>query len=166
MYFLLGAELFMSSGIDAVNLGRSGGMETVSTLTGRIPLWKTLMSAVHQRPLVGHGYDTFLIGENLIRVSDEVQGWIATSTHSGYMGTLLGLGYIGAVALVLILILSVTKSISLARRNPEYAFVAAVLVWLIFNLYTEDQILTRPLFPVFVWMIMLARLFFLEQKRR
>ena len=47
--------------------------------------------------------------------------------------------------------------------NPDwlkelYAFAAAVLVWLIINLILEDQLLTRPYFPVFVWMILLAKL--------
>jgi hypothetical protein len=104
------------------------------------------------------------MAENLVWISERL-GWATPSTHSGYFATLGGLGYIGAVPLVLILILSVTMSISLARRNPDYIFVAVVLVWLICNLVTEGQVLTRPYFPVFVWMIMLARLGFIREKR-
>ncbi|MFC1843885.1 O-antigen ligase family protein [Thermodesulfobacteriota bacterium] len=164
IYFLLGHE-FWSFFDNVTSLGRGGGIQ-IGSLTGRTPLWESLLHAIDQRPVAGYGYDItfFTRVENLIGLKKEL-GWVAGSPHSGYLVTLLGLGYIGTVPLVLILILSVTKSINLARRNPEYAFVVAVLVWLIFNLVTEDQVLTRPYFPVFVWMIMLARLGFIREKR-
>ena len=164
MYFLLGNE-FMGFSENTINLGRSGGMQTARTLTGRIPLWENLLILVDLRPLHGYGYDSFLMGKNLIWITENI-GWATPSTHSGYFATLGGLGYIGAVPLVLILILSVTMSIRLALRNSEYAFMVAVLVWLILNLVTESDLLTRPFFPVFVWMIMLARLGFIREKSR
>jgi exopolysaccharide production protein ExoQ len=157
MYLILGSG-FMSFGGKALTLGRFGQIETTTTLTGRTPLWTEVMILVNQRPFVGYGYDSFLF--ELI----EMTGGGFSSAHSGYMTTLGGLGYIGGVLLVLILFLSVKMSIGLARRNPEYAFVAAILVWLIINLILEDQILTRPFFPVFVWMILLARLGFRREE--
>jgi O-antigen ligase len=122
------------------------------------------MILVDQRPFVGYGYESFLTGQNLVWLYKKIR-WATPSVHSGYIYTLGGLGYIGGVLLVLILLLSVKKSIGLARRNPEYAFVAAVFVWLSINLIIEDQILTRPYFPVFLWMILLARLGFIREKR-
>ena len=163
MYFLLDNE-FMGFSQNAINLGRSGGMETAGTLTGRTPLWKAVMSLVDQRPFLGYGYEASLTLQNLIFI-EEIVGWKTPSPHSGYLSILAGLGYIGAVTLVLILFLSVKMSIGLAKRNSEYAFIAAILVWLIFNLVTEEKVLTRPFFPAFVWMIMLARLGFIRQKR-
>ena len=161
MYFYLGYE-FMDISLNTINLGR--GVETVQSLTGRTPLWEKVMILVDQRPFAGYGYDSLLTGQNLLWITGQI-AWATPSTHSGYLTTLGGLGYIGAVTLVLILILSVKMSISLARRNPDYAFIAAVLVWLSSNLYTEEQILTRPYFVVFVWMILLARLGFIREKR-
>ena len=158
MYFLLGYDESLSM----INLGRSAG--DAKTLTGRRPLWEKILLLVDQRPFVGYGYDSVLTSQNLTWIKGQIN-WATPSPHSGYIATLGGLGYIGAVTLVLILILSVKMSISLARRNPEYAFIAAVLVWLSSNLYTEEQILTRPYFVVFVWMILLARLGFIREKR-
>jgi O-antigen ligase len=161
MYFLLGHE-FKDESLSMINLGRS--VETVQSMTGRRPLWEKVMLLVHYRPFTGYGYDSVLVSKNLIWIKEQLS-WATPSPHSGYIATLGGLGYIGAVTLVLILILSVKMSISLARRNPEYAFITAVLVWLISNMFTEEQILTRPYFVVFVWMILLARLGFIREKR-
>jgi len=162
VYFFFGNELLGVSD-KIITLGRVGEIESTNTLTGRIPLWKDLMSLVNQRPLVGFGYDSFLTGENLVWVS-KTMGWATNSPHSGYIGTLGGLGYIGAVPLVLILFLSLTMSIRLVERNSNFAFVAAVLVWLIINLYLEDKILTRPFIPILIWMSMVARLGFIRKE--
>ena len=161
VYFLLGHE-FMDVSQNTISLGREGG--TLKSLTGRRPLWEKVMLLVHYRPFTGYGYDSVLVSQNLTWIKEQLS-WATPSPHSGYIATLGGLGYIGAVTLVLILILSVKMSISLARRNPEYAFITAVLVWLISNMFTEEQILTRPYFVVFVWMILLARLGFIREKR-
>ena len=163
MYLTLGYE-FMGFGEKIITLGRVGEIQTTKTLTGRIPLWSALMEAVHLRPFLGYGYDSFLTSTNLSWITERL-GWATPNTHSGYMSTLGGLGYIGGITLILILFLSVKMSIGLAKRNSEYAFIVAVFVWLILNLVTEDKILTRPYFPVFVWMIMLARLAFIREKR-
>ena len=135
----------------------------MQSITGRIPLWNALNELIDQRPLVGYGFDSFLTGQNLHYITNELN-WASPNTHSGYISTLGGLGYVGVVPLVLILILSVTISIRLAKQNSDFAFTAGVLLWLIFNLYTEDQLLTRPYFPVFVWMIMLAKLGFIREE--
>ena len=162
IYFLLGNQL-MGFTEKVVTLGRVGEIHSMGTLTGRIPLWKAVMQLVNQRPFFGYGYEAFLTSINLVWVSNEL-GWATSSPHSGYINTLGGLGYIGFSTLVLILILSVTKSFRLARLNPEYAFITAIIVWLIFNLYTEDQVLARPYFPVFAWMMILARFGFRRER--
>ena len=161
MYFLLGYE-FKDESLSMINLGRR--VETAKTLTGRMPLWENVLILVDQRPFVGYGYDSVLTSQNITWIKEQIN-WATPSPHSGYIAALGGLGYIGAVPLVLILLLSVTKSIILVKRNSQYAFIVAVLVWLIFNMYTEDKVLVKPYFPVFVWMIMLARLGFIREKR-
>jgi O-antigen ligase len=163
MYFFLGYQVTVGLSDVAVMLGRTGEMQTLGSLTGRIPLWKAVMELVKQSPFLGYGFDSFLVGQNLAWTAENL-GWATPSPHSGYIATLGGLGYTGAVTLVLSLFLSVMKSISLGKRNLDYAFILAVLVWLILNLYTEDQLLGRPYFPVFVWMIMFARLGFIREE--
>ena len=163
MYLLLGYE-FKAYFENVISLNRAGASETYTTLTGRIPLWQNILEIVDLRPFFGFGYDSFLNAANLVWIEDNL-GWATPSAHSGYLQTLGGMGYFGVVTLVLILLLSVKKSIDLARRNSEYAFIVAVLVWLIINMITESDILTRPFFAVFTWMIMLAKLGFIRGER-
>jgi O-antigen ligase len=163
-FILLGNLLFIQLGEKAITLGRGElGLQSMQSLTGRRPLWNALSELINQRPFAGYGYEAFLTGQNLQLITENLN-WAAPNTHSGYISTLGGLGYIGFITFLLILILSLTMSINLFRQNRDYAFIVAVLVWLIFNLFTEDQLLTRPYFPVFVWMIMLARLGFIREK--
>ena len=162
MYFLLGYEITIGLSDIAIMLGRTGESQSLGSLTGRIPIWKAAMELVKQSPFVGYGYDSFLTGQNLAFITEKA--WATPSPHSGYINTLGGLGYIGAVTLVLSLFLSVKKSLGLVKRNSRYAFIVAVLIWLILNIYTEDQLLGRPFFPVFVWMIMLAKLGFIREE--
>jgi O-antigen ligase len=163
LYFLLGYQVTVGFSDIAIMLGRSQESGTLGSLTGRIPLWKAAMELVKQSPLVGYGYDSFLTAQNLSFITKKLN-WVTPSAHSGYINTLGGLGYIGAVPLVLSLFLSVKKSLGLVKRNSRYAFIVAVLIWLIISLYTEDQLLGRPFFPVFVWMIMFARLGFIREE--
>lgn len=147
---------------EAVTLGRGlEGKASVSTLTGRIPLWNECLCYWAKRPLLGYGYNAFLNPHRLRTISHEI-GWVPGSLHSGYIETLLGLGSVGAGTLVLILLLALKNSISLSKRNSEYAFVVAVLVWLCCNLVLEADLITKPTFPTFLCMILLAKLGFVQ----
>jgi len=162
LYFTLGSE-FASHSQQIITLGRTGEFYTYRTLTGRTPLWEASMILINKNPLVGYGYDSFLSGQNVNFMAEKI-GWAANSPHSGFIALLGGLGYIGTVPFVLILIISISISIRLVKRDPDFALIAAVLVWLTINLLTEDQVLSRPFFPVLVWMILVARLGFVREE--
>ena len=159
----------MTSSESVATLGRGDvgevGSEQFNTMSGRTDLWQACLRAANKRPLTGYGYNAFFTPQNMDWIAKENYGWAAATAHSGYIGTLLGVGYIGAVSLVLILFLSVKNSVRLTKRNPEYAFAAAVFVWLCCMLITEEDLLGRPFFQVFVWMILLAKVAFLPEER-
>jgi len=159
-------DVLTNFGINIITVGRGEeGLGSMETLSGRIPLWKECLSSALDRPLLGHGYNSFFAPKNIEPFHKKI-GWVAATPHSGYIGTVLGLGYTGAVALVLILFLSVKISVRLGWRDSDYAFMAAVLVWLCWSIYSEEDLLTRPYFPCFVWMILLAKLGFLPNRAR
>ena len=162
-YFSLG-DVLINNQEKIMMFGREiQSMESISTLTGRIPLWKESLRHIYQHPILGYGYNSFLSPENLISVA-HADGWAAVAPHSGYLEALLGLGIIGAGTLVTILFLSVKTSFSLSKQNPEYAFMATVLVWLCCNLIHESSIITRPFFPNFLCMTLIAKLGFLQKE--
>jgi O-antigen ligase len=143
-------------------LGRSEeGASSVGTLSGRVPLWDKELGYVRARPVLGYGYNAFLSPHNLPAVS-QGSGWVPASPHSGYIGTLLDLGYLGAATFVLVLLLGLKKSLSLARNGPGAAFAAAVMIWLCCNLFLESGIIMEPTLPTFISMVILASLSFRE----
>ena len=97
-------------------LGRGDvASSSLHTFTGRLPLWEEELGYVRTRPVLGYGYNAFLDPRNISAVSQAI-GWVPGSAHSGYIGTLLDLGYVGAATFALVLTLGLKRSVSLARN--------------------------------------------------
>lgn len=68
------------------------------SLTGRIPLWQSLMPFIADRPLLGYGYGTFWVANSpqmiLIR---QLNPWNPPDAHNAYIGVALELGLTGAI---------------------------------------------------------------------
>lgn len=143
---------------EASTLGRGeAAKEQVGDLTGRLPLWKYCFRRSEERPILGWGFNTFISPKNMFEVARNV-GWTPGSTHSGYVDAIMGLGYVGAAALIFFLLAALARAYDLSRRYPEYIFVVSVLIWLYYNLLLEATLITRPSFMSFFCMTLLARL--------
>ena len=66
------------------------------TLTGRIPLWDSVLVAIGKNPLLGYGFNSFWNGENgpSATVVNSV-GWSAPHAHNGFLDLCLDLGVVG-----------------------------------------------------------------------
>jgi len=133
------------------------GEASVETLTGRLPLWSECLRMVARRPLLGYGYNAFLDEDLYVEITKGA-GWPASSPHSGYIEALLGLGVVGAGALVWVLISAMKRAVALSRTNPAYAYLAAVVSWLAVNLVTESYLMTSPQIPTLVAIACLAKI--------
>ncbi len=143
---------------EASTLGRGeAAKESVSDLTGRLPLWKYCFRRSEERPILGWGFNTFISPKNMFEVARNV-GWTPGSTHSGYVDAVMGLGYVGAAVMIFFLLAALARAYDLSRRYPEYIFVVSVLIWLYYNILLEATLITRPSFMSFFCMTMLARL--------
>jgi O-antigen ligase len=161
LWISLGEDLGRTAqSIAALGRGEEGA-SSVSTLSGRVPLWNEELGYVRARPVLGYGYNAFLSPHNLRGVSQN-SGWVPASPHSAYIGTLLDLGYLGAATFVLVLLLGLRRSLSLARNGPGAAFAAAVMIWLCCNLFLESGIIMEPTLPTFISMVIFASLSFKE----
>ncbi len=162
--YLVFGDLLLHYGVEASTLGRGrAAKESVTSLTGRIPLWLECFKWLEERPLQGYGFNSFVSPENITLIARHI-GWIPNSIHSGYIDALMGLGFIGAGSLITFLVLSLKKAYDLSQHIPAYIFVCSVLVWLYYNLFLEANLITRPMFMTFFCMIILARLAFLPEK--
>lgn len=143
---------------EATTLGRGeAAKESVNDLTGRLPLWKYCFRRSEERPILGWGFNTFVSPNNLVDIERNV-GWAPSSIHSGYIDAVMGLGYVGAAALIFFLFSALARAYSLSRKHSEYIFVFSVLIWLCYNIALEASLITRPSIMSFVCMILLARL--------
>jgi len=161
IFFILGGGEVLTIGI--INVARFGrasqGKIQIVTLTDRVPLWVGCMQFVKERPMLGYGYNAFLTTSHSIRLANIV-GWNPGSPHNGFLEILLGLGLIGLVVFLLVLFFAFKIAISLAKEDFRYIYFLAVFVWLCINLITEALLITRPIFPNFLCMVLFAKLAF------
>ncbi len=78
---------------DVVTMGRQ---ESISSLTGRIPLWQELLKAAEDRPFWGYGFGGFWSEKN-IRKYSEMFAWQIPHAHNAYLDIVLSTGIIGLV---------------------------------------------------------------------
>lgn len=142
----------------AVLLGRVSS--PVVELSGRLPLWQVCLESVSKHPLLGYGYGGFWTGSRTVEISKMLH-WVPSDAHSMYLNSLLNLGAIGALALLFIFLLGINRSISLYRKvaDPHFAFAAVILLFCAVDGVMES-ITSQPELPLFLCMLVLARLGF------
>lgn len=139
-------------------LGRTGATEDASTLTGRTPVWETLIGYAVARPLTGYGYGSFWTPARIQAISEE-QGWVVTDSHLGYLDVLLQVGIVGAVLFILVQILAIRRYWQLykATHDPDYAFAYAFLIFIQCNMFLAS-VLTVANITTFLWILLLIRI--------
>lgn len=133
----------------------SEGVASVSTLTGRLPLWQACIDYAVRRPWLGYGYNSFLSPQLLLAVPDS-SGWMS-SPHSGYIGTFLELGAVGVVLLCLTLLLCIRRSFRILGAQPDQSFTLSVLVWFAVNLGSESLLFTNVAFSSLLVLILIYK---------
>ena len=142
-------------------MGRSAdAKEMAGSFSGRTYLWLECLRDAVNNPIFGYGYNSFLGPKNINRIADKV-GWTPNSPHSAYVDTTVGLGFVGLFVLVAILYLAWRDASRLAAKNPDYTFVMAVMVWLIFNAILEADPISGPTFATYYCMVLIAKLAFI-----
>ncbi len=159
-YLLLG-DMLLYYGEEMSTLGRGdAAKESVSNLTGRIPLWTECFRFIIDKPVLGYGFNTFISPTNIETIYRNV-GWLPNSVHSGFMDALMGLGFVGVGAMIISFALTLIRSLLLSKNSVDYIFVTSVLLWLYYNLLLEANLITMPTFMTFFGMILISRLAFL-----
>jgi exopolysaccharide production protein ExoQ len=109
--------LFFDSGGNLVeSLGRD------STMTGRTGIWKAVLS-VSGNPLVGTGFESFWLGERLLRVWDMTAKGIQEA-HNGYLEVYLNLGWIGIGLLGVVIVTGYRNAMAKFRHDPDAGRIA------------------------------------------
>lgn len=104
-----------------------------STFTGRTFIWDFVNSEIARRPLLGWGYQSFWLvgpdGPSFLHA----RGWIKSMphAHSGYLDTMLELGYVGFTFLLIFIIVTLHAIGRMADFEPARAWLVLSLVLLV-----------------------------------
>jgi O-antigen ligase len=113
------------------------------TLTGRTGVWKLVVQAIADRPLLGYGYSAFWQG--LIGASGKIiltLGWAFGYAHDGYLEVLLQVGIVG-LALVVCVLLSGMRDAWIcfqASDDPAVSWYIGILFLTLFYNFDEETL--------------------------
>jgi exopolysaccharide production protein ExoQ len=106
------------------------------TLTGRTGIWDAVL-AVSGNPFLGTGYESFWLGDRLIRVWNMTVDGLQEA-HNGYLELYLNLGWIG-ISLLAGLIVAGYRNVVVALKNDQFSAILrlGLLVAAIIYSFTE-----------------------------
>jgi len=116
------------------------------TLTGRIPVWKSLLGLAFQRPLSGYGYmGFFLAGNPDMEYVWGRGGWTMWEAHNTTIGILLELGLPGLAVSAWVLLATVKHALSASSSDaaPWVGFAAIYIISYAATSFVE-MIMFRP----------------------
>jgi exopolysaccharide production protein ExoQ len=128
------------------------------TFTGRLPLWRALLSEVAARPLLGWGFgDAFWLSDHVQRVW-QVIAWKPGTAHSGFVEILLDTGLVGFAAVLALLGATAVLSARYLRRHPsrDSLFLPMWLVLVVLVNVGENLLATYELFFWLALVVMFA----------
>ena len=128
-------------------LGRS------SNLTGRIPLWESLLPLIKQKLFLGFGYGAFWRGfDGPSALVWKAIGWHPIHAHNGFLDILLDSGVVGFSIFTFGYLLLFVKAIK-RTRYALYLFEVWPLVYLVFLLIYDLTESTLIWYFPFFWII-------------
>ena len=121
-------------------LGRS------DTLTGRTDFWPYLQQAIHDRPILGYGYNAFFQSASgddyLSYYVVQAGGWTPYHAHDSFLQVGLDAGYAGLACLAALLLAALSGGLRYLRseRGVIAAWPLMIVLFTIFGSYTETYI--------------------------
>jgi O-antigen ligase len=138
------------------------------TFTGRSDIWEFALSAVAQKPIIGHGYAAFW-DDVTERQTAKGAEWAVTAAHShnAYLDLAITIGVPGLLLVILIFVLAPLRNFQVAQDDSRSGALAKLFltIWL-FGLYygtTETFLLERQNPIWFMFALSVAGLHFLAR---
>jgi O-antigen ligase len=126
---------------EAGNVAAMGRKQHLSSLTGRLPLWKELWKAAEDRLWLGHGMGAFWNVKSVTKYS-RMFGWHIPHAHNAYLDLILQMGVIGMAMHVIWLV--GTGIVALGRYDrwlrPGDLFVTCFMAFEIVHGISESKL--------------------------
>lgn len=122
------------------------------TLTGRTEVWKAILPFA-QDPILGSGYESFWLGDRLVKIGDMIDSPGINEAHNGYLEIYLNLGWVGLILLGLVIATGLPKVIRAVHsdRDSGHLLLAYFLLALIYN-FTEAAF--KMMSPVWIFFLL------------
>jgi len=165
MIFFVDRSSLLNQSKNLFFLGRKSPYN--ATLTGRIPLWKSTLPYLADRPFRGYGYNSFWTPYHVREIAMRSNFFLSNS-HNGYLENALSLGLPGAFIWVTIFIIAIQKSSGLyiKTKNIVYAFSFCVLVWWSLNMLLESLVQGVYLYKLLIYVILSKLAFQINGKNK
>jgi len=110
------------------------------TLTGRVPLWHSVIDSISRRPLLGYGYAVFWLNTNpeVLHIW-AVNQWEPGKAHNAFLDVMLDLGVGGLAIAVLFLIVSTKRALTWCKQPdaPWAKYVGSMFIVFIVTCFDE-----------------------------
>jgi O-antigen ligase len=134
-----------------------------STFTGRVPLWRELIKMIGLNPVLGFGYTSFWISDQVVELWRRVD-WTPTTAHNGYLDTLMDLGIVGLAVLLLLLIRSYKNIMGVFGEDRAWGALKAVLFFMVvLHNFTETSLGKAN---SLLWLLFLSAILVVKTPRR
>lgn len=115
------------------------------TLTGRTPMWATLVRSIAERPVQGYGYSAFWLGQEgpSAQALAEI-GWETPGAHNGYLDLGLQLGLVGIAIFLAGFVFALSRAFATVRRTQtlEGFWPGLFLAFMLVYNFTETMLAT------------------------
>jgi len=123
-----------------------------ATLTGRTDLWGELIKIGSQRPILGHGFGGFWLG-NLTHNLWDIFSWQPTAGHNGYIDAFLDLGLVGLFLLVIFIIRSYKKMLNSIENKSISKLEITIFIMIVAHNVTESTLMKPTQFLWFLFLL-------------
>jgi len=124
------------------------------TLTGRTDVWRAVLEAIRQRPLLGYGYGFWEMPSNARNNIWLELNWSTPHAHNDWLDATLQLGIVGLSITVVLWLMSLSRAIRLAlfTREAGALFMALIIVNTFIRSLTETVIFDPGLLD-WLWLV-------------
>lgn len=124
-----------------------------ASLTGRIPLWQTLIDMGQRAPYFGRGFASFWLSPGRLSELWRRVNWTPTTAHNGYIEIFLDLGVAGLLILLCLLVQTYKNIIRSYDDGPGFSRLKMVLFAMIFFHNFSESSYGKP--SVLLWLLFL-----------
>ena len=134
--------------------------EDLRTLTGRKPMWTSLMKMIRRKPWLGYGYNAFWLGSNSpsAEVWLDTKPWKPRNAHNGLLELWADLGLLGVSIFLIEFFISSLKALVWVRQSQNIVDLWMLLYFtyiFLLNLTTNALVEYNSIF----WLLYVASVF-------